>query len=438
MTGQEKVERLPVIVSSDCEEKLLGVPKLLNGTGRVIANAVLDTLNEWRLTDRIQGMSFDTTASNTGNVKGACLFLEESLGRELTYFACRHHIYEIVLRQAFESKFGKTKSPDVPLFEKFKKNWNKIDATKFKSGIADEKVAEKIGVDVRQRIIEYCLHQLQKSHYRDDYKEFLELVVLFLGGKLPKLKTLRRPGPTCHARWMAKAINSLKMFLLREQITFEPGHLDKLRDVCIFLVTMYVEAWFGCTNGVKAANQDLNLIKTAILYANVDEEISNGILDKMRNHLWYLSEELIALAFFDPTVSDEEKRKMVHNLSHRAPNPEYRIRVDVKADVLQMFSEKKLSEFVSTKTQEFFERFCIETEFLDPSSWNGREDYKEGYTFCQGLLAVNDTAERGVKLMTDFNKILARREEEKQFILQVVTNYRQVIPSERKSDLMKV
>lgn len=139
-------------------------------------------------------------------------FIEESLGRELTYFACRHHVYEIVLRQAFETKFGKTEGPNVSLFEKFKKDWREIDHTKFKSGIADKEVQRKIGTHVRQKITQFCLQQLQNSHYRDDYKEFLELVVLFLGGSLPNVKVLRRPGPTCHARWMAKAINSLKMF----------------------------------------------------------------------------------------------------------------------------------------------------------------------------------------------------------------------------------
>lgn len=134
--------------------------------------------------------------------------------------------------------------------------------------------------------------------------------------------------------------------------------MDKLRDVCISLVTMYAEAWFGCTNGVKAANQDLSFIQNAILYANVDETTSDGVLDKMSSHLWYLSEDLIAMSFFDPTVSDEVKRKMVHNLSYQAPNPANRIRIESKADVLlRTYSTKSLSDFVTTQTQVFFRSF---------------------------------------------------------------------------------
>lgn len=68
-------------------------------------------------------------------------------------------------------------------------------------------------------------------------------------------------------------------------------------------------------------------------------------------------------------------------------------------------------------------------------SW---EDYKEGFDFdfCRGLRVVNDTAERGVKLMTDFNLILARREQEKQYVLQVVEQYHCIFPSANKSTLM--
>lgn len=36
---------------------------------------------------------------------------------------------------------------------------------------------------------------------------------------------------------------------------------------------------------------------------------------------------------------------------------------------------------------------------------------------------VNDTAERGVKLIQDFNHSLTHNEEQKQYVLQVVTEY---------------
>lgn len=440
MTRHDKVERLPVTVSSNGVEKLLGVPKCVDGTGKNIAKAVYHSLNEWNLTDQIQGMCFDTTSTNTGNIKGACLFLEELFGRKLSYFACRHHIYEIVLRQVFETKFGKTKGPDVPIFERFKKDWNKFDLKKTKSGIYDKFVKAKIGTAACGRIKKYCVQQLLKSQCRADYKEFLELVLLFLGQKPPTFTGIYRPGPSCHARWMVKAINTLKMFLLREQIEFNSGEFDGLRDVSIFIVTMYVEAWFGCPNGVEAAQQDLQFIKNAIKYSKVDRAISDGVLNKMSHHLWYLSEDLIGLAFFDRNVSAEEKRKMVNNLHNKAPNSaDHRIRVADSTDVLrQTYGTKSLSDFVTIKTAELFDRFSIPMNFLkfEPSTWLKNSEYIDAYKICSGFHVTNDTAERGVKLMTDFNSILAKREDEKQFILQVVEEYRRKYPSANKSTLV--
>lgn len=190
-------------------------------------------------------MCFDTTASNTGNVKGACLFLEELLDRELAYFACRHHIFEVVLRHAFEPKLGKNKGPDVPVFERMKKDWNKLNRSKFKCGLKDKFVRKKITDDVANKTKQFCLQQLTKSQSRADYKEFLELEMLFLGETTPNFRGIRRPGPTCHARWMAKAINALKMFLLRNEISLQPGEFDGMRDVCIF-VCRGMERCAGC------------------------------------------------------------------------------------------------------------------------------------------------------------------------------------------------
>lgn len=440
MTGDEKIERLPIVVSSNGIDKLLGVPKLQNGTGRKMADAVIAAVTDWKIQDRIQAMCFDTTASNTGNVKGACRFVEEGIGRELVHFACRHHVYEIVLRQAFEVKFGKDKQPEVRLFQDFKKQWKDVDPTKFKSGMEDEYVRSKIGADA-DKVLLFCLEQLEKSQIREDYKEFLELVVLFLGHTPPKFNgKLRKIGPISHARWMAKAITALKMFLVRDQIQFDGEILTKLRDFCIFVVKMYAKAWFSCTNGVVAANQDLHFIKNAILYSNVDDQISGGILEKMCGHMWYLSEDLVAMAFFDPIVSFAEKRKMVENVRNRIPIPANRIKVDVNSETLrQTYSTKNLSDFVSTKSQQFFDRFCIETEFMDfdPSTWMTRDDYKEGYEFCRGLHVVNDTAERGVKLITDYNKIISVGEQDKQYLLQVVEQYRRKYSDANKSTLMK-
>jgi len=77
LMSKDKVHCLAVIVSGDGVMKLLGEPKIPNGTGKAQSTAVYDLLKEWNLIECIYFMSFDTTASNSGVNSGACVFLEK-------------------------------------------------------------------------------------------------------------------------------------------------------------------------------------------------------------------------------------------------------------------------------------------------------------------------------------------------------------------------
>lgn len=55
----------------------------LNGTGQMQAEAVYYILEDWNLIDRVQFMSFDTTASNSGIIAGFCTILEQKLKTDL-------------------------------------------------------------------------------------------------------------------------------------------------------------------------------------------------------------------------------------------------------------------------------------------------------------------------------------------------------------------
>ncbi|GBN13660.1 hypothetical protein AVEN_66186-2 [Araneus ventricosus] len=112
-----KSERLPIIVAYKDEEKLLGVPKLENSSGKEQAMAAWNVLKDWGLEDKAQILCSDTTSSNTGRINGAITFLELYADREMAYFPCRHHVYELVLRSVFEYELNEvTSSPDVAFF----------------------------------------------------------------------------------------------------------------------------------------------------------------------------------------------------------------------------------------------------------------------------------------------------------------------------------
>lgn len=105
---------------------------------------------------------------------------------------------------------------------------------------------------------------------------------------------------------MAKALYTLEMFInLKEDV------LNGLRDVCIFVVCLHVEEWFVCTDAKTAPNQDYQFIRDVIRYKDIDSKVSEVVLKKMTNHLWYLSEATVALSFFDEHISNREKKRMI-------------------------------------------------------------------------------------------------------------------------------
>lgn len=64
----------------------------------------------------------DTTSWNMGQVNGASTLLQQMLEKDLLYFPCRHHIFEIVLKSVFDLKISDSSVPNVLLFQRFDQN----------------------------------------------------------------------------------------------------------------------------------------------------------------------------------------------------------------------------------------------------------------------------------------------------------------------------
>lgn len=313
-----KEERLPIVITYDDKEQLIAVPKLDNSTGVEQAQAVWNAIIDWNLEDKVQILCCDTTASNTGRINGACVLLEQKLDREMIIFACRHHVYELVLKAVFEAKIGQvTTSPDIPMFKKLRENWKNVDPEKIQS--CSEKLS-CLNVSQTDRLIEFNQAELTKKIARDDNRELIELSTIYLGGDTEKKIKIRPPGAMHQARWMARAIYSLKISLLSDQLRISNKDKAALLDVCLFIVTSYVKPWMRCNLAVKAPYQDLSFLKALKAYETIDKSISKAALQKFCLHLWYLTDEISVLSLFDDDVDQETKVKMVANLTKENPS----------------------------------------------------------------------------------------------------------------------
>lgn len=439
-TGRGCVDRLPIMVSGKDVTKLLAIPKLQSGTAAVMADACLTEIRSWGLEDRIVAMCFDTTASNTGCKGGVCIKLEMELGKDLLNLACRHHVSEIVLEKVF-SLHDSVRSPKLELFGHFREFWPQIDQTKYRTATEDKDAAQRVK-EMRENVITFALQQLNAECHRDDYEELLELTIIFLGGILPKGIKFRYPGAFNRARWMARAIYAIKMWLFREQFPIQPHQStkrasrqsysqkmwDHLLRVSLFVTTTYVKYWFTCTSPNDAPRNDLQFLKAIHTYP--DKEVSQVALTAFSRHLWYLSETLVGLSLFDDSVTFDEKQRMVYNMRNNQGSDEPPKRLPPIHDP----STKSLSDFFTTSTIKLFQLLRFDDAFLDrdPQQWESEQSFNEAKDIVSALRVTNDLAERGVALMQSFNEALVRNEEEKQFVLQMVEYHRNRFPKALK------
>jgi hypothetical protein len=450
VTGNEKVDRLAVLASFDNKEQLLGVP-ITGGKGEDMANTVHSALVEWGIEEKIVGMCYDTTASNTGPKSGACMYLEALLERKLLNLACRHHMYEIVLRGVFDSLLGPTSGPDTPLFKRFQDSWPKIDKKKMKSGMEESSTKERIE-GVRERVLTFVTFTLGKKQFRDDYRELLELVALFLDSDISGNINVQAPGAIHHARWMAKALYSLKIFLFREQFDLTKRELYSLREICIFLVMLYVKVWFEAPNPVEAPYNDFKFLEALVAYKSINKEVSEAAIKKFVGHLWYLSPVMMGFSIFDKNVPLDIKEKMRKSLlaleddeRNNSSNDQSKVQhieprfVKLKASEVESFISNQFYSLVSRQTFEFFELLNINYDFLrqEPDLWPQNPTYSASADLLHNIRVVNDVAERGIKLISNYNNALTKNESQTQYLLHVVSEYNKKYPDSRKATLVQ-
>lgn len=133
-------------------------------------------------------------------------------GKGYALLACHHHIIEIMLEAVVLQALGSSSGLEILIFKRFKNAWINIDKNNFSSIFNDSSALKDIA-NVSTDMISFAQRQLNQYQPRDDYKELLNLTIIFLGGVPEKGISFRAPAGLHRARWMAKAIYAFKIFL---------------------------------------------------------------------------------------------------------------------------------------------------------------------------------------------------------------------------------
>lgn len=222
------------------------------------------------------------------------------------------------------------------------------------------------------------------------------------------------------------------MYLFRDQIELSKEEKKGIKEVCLFVVSIYQEYWFTAKKAESAALNDLNLIKSLSSSKILNQKIRKIALYKLKSHLTYLSEDLIGLAIFDKNLPVTEKRKLVRAMMNTntpriiSSNNMAQMELSDLDDADKMDS-LRLADFASKKSLNLFEKLKIPTEFLkfDPDTWESRPDFLDALDKVSYIPVVNDNAERAVALATRFNNGITKDEDQRQYLFQTVREHQQ-------------
>ena len=171
-------------------------------------------------------------------------------------------------------------------------------------------------------------------------------------------------------------------------------------------------------------------MNSLLQYSSIHQVISAATSKKPSSHLWYKSQGLVGLSLFDDRVF-LTKRLMIAAMQKKgADKPPKRAEIDLKD--FQIFT---LDQFVTSNSMNLFHCLHLPSDFLatDPDIWASQEGYISAKRHLSTLKVVNDTAERGVALIQEYNRTLTKDEDDLQFLLQVVSDHRQLHPTTRKT-----
>ncbi|KAK0058201.1 hypothetical protein Bpfe_012202 [Biomphalaria pfeifferi] len=102
--------------------------------------------------------------------------------------------------------------------------------------------------------------------------------------------------------------------------------------------------------------------------------------------------------------------------------------------------DKKLDYFIGSRSHFFFQVLNLDKSLLNLSveQWQQLEAYQHAKVVAHSLKVVNNSAERGIALATNFNQSLTKKEDEKQYLYQVVESHRKQYPDAKKATLKSI
>ena len=290
----------------------------------------------------------------------------------------------------------------------------------------------------------------QSTWDREDYRELLELVVIFLGGVVKRMHngevvpvpiTIRKPGALHRARFMASSLYLLKICLYQKQFVTDQQNITNATILAEYVALIHAPYFLRSPLAISAPRLDRDLWMDLRYYKECfgvnmrQTEMIDAVQNSMMNHLWYLTEELVVFGLFDVDLPEEERRSMAIKL-WSIPRPEHFEKGKPRFPEELMNEEPKLDSFLGQRSWLVFSKLNSDGHWLstDVHNWQNDPDYKRVESCLKDLKVVNDLAERCVKDIQAYAK-QARDSQYQEDIIIVATDHRSIFKDLRKQAL---
>ena len=330
--------------------------------------------------------------------------------------------------------------PDILIFKKFREQFNNLSHAKL-----DDLSFESLEVPamLHKSAILGLMNNEEVNEMRNDYKELVTLTKLYLTHNIVDF-TFRKPGALHRARWMAKILYGIKLILFEHKIKEElpenailtADQFEALRRFVRFVIYCYVPWWCTCTIPADAPLNDLELYKRLETFKSID--IDTGVIacKAFKNHLWYVTDEILPVTLFSKKLSNDDKQLLVDKLLSTDIPTHLTNRIGTgygKPQFPELNKNVTIHDIIGANSWHFFKILKIEPSFLytPVQTWSDNEGYIAAQQIVDNLRVVNDSAERGVKLASDFIGS-AHTAAKYEMVLQVVENHRHQMPNQRE------
>ena len=216
---------------------------------------------------------------------------------------------------------------------------------------------------------------------------------------------------------MSLILYSAKIFAFSSQLEIEEGDLELYERFLIFSALYYAPWWLSASRGIDAPYNDLEFWNYLDNFE--DEEIAETATTTQERHLWYDTEELTPVCIFSDKLSYKEKREIVKKILKTKKNYNPQALGQPTQPILT--NRTRLSDLIGPQSWHIFSKFPdVKFLYAHPRTWPTDAGYNRMFKVIRNLKVVNDVAERGVKLVTDYAGIITPDEDQKQYLYQVV------------------